>query len=343
MTNWVFNTKCKAPTDFVVGVFNNYKKDICETLDINAADTILSCVDDFHMNTYFIQDKTGKPLYVLKAINPISWDNSLLMINRELEISRYAYHIFEDMHPRRCKLLKVDEVNKTGVIVYNYVGPAFTYEQDTDTLNYLSELIYKILYKLHAATISESCGFGSFTPMYEMSSPHSGDYSFRYLLRDIERDNLDAGLGIRDSIKNKWIPRLDETKHFVLTHSDVTLSNILLNRAKKSAQSITLIDWTYSIWQNPSYDIANMFFWQYKFCGLEKAVDTLVKTVSKYDSLNIEINEILPCFLARKLIDYGRFNDRRLVNAGAEILGLENLEDMIIYLKNNPVFTKTET
>ena len=336
MSKWNYDTPAHKLPSYPIQVFEEYRNTISESLYIKPEEVTFCRVDCYHNNVFFIKDLKANPLFVVKAINPASWDSSISMITREVEISNYSYRVLRDMKPRIPVLFKYNNDTSRGVIVYNYLGSAFTYEKNINIIDTLAKTVYSKLFSLHSNTLSPNAGFGSFSPMYNIQSNNPSDYSFRFLLKDIDREKLDSEKTITKLIVNKWTPLLNQDKIFTLTHADVTLSNIILSG--KKIEDITLIDWTYSIWQNPCYDIANMFFWHYKYCGLDLAVKELRAYTKKYKKIGLDIVTGFPPFFARKLIDYGRFNDKILIKRASEILNLENFEDVVEYCRVNPLF-----
>ena len=330
-------TEDTIPTDFSKNTFDLYLEYICDKLQIkDHTKFLLSRVDDYHKHTFFIVDMDLKPVWVLKAINPESWDNTINMIGREIEISAYAYGLLPKMKPRKILALEYDHEKKWGIICYNYLGPAFTSEDDSMAINTWATEIYKVLFELHQKTVSDFFGFGQFSPIYPEKFSDSASYSFRFLLRDIVRDGFIEKDIITKYIREKWTPKLEQTKKNVLTHADITLSNVILTGPK--IKDLTLIDWTYSLWQNPAYDLANVLFWHIRFNGKEEALAQIEELIPKYKLLCIDIGESFPCFLARKFLDYGRFNQKQLRGHAVNLLNMDNFNDVKRYLLEHKVF-----
>lgn len=183
----------------------------------------------------------------------------------------------------------------------------------------MSILIPKILdylYRLHSKTISSSFGY-SLNPEEQYTTKGSiqfGDFESSYLLADIKRDNLKFNSQEMSNLMQA-INSLNRARIFCLCHCDVTLSNIIWD-----GSSVHLIDWSYSHFSEPAFDIAYTIFWLLELGFLEQAKEEIQKAFKRYQLLGFNIVPRFLFYLAYKYIEFGRFKGVGYINQGKQLL-----------------------
>ena len=277
-------------------------------------------VDNYHRNCFFVFSD-GKPRFVAKFLDQ-GWDINLESIWRDQEVNEYASELIGI--PKR-KIFKI--IEKTGpnpnVVIYDFLG--FALREDSLQPGELVERakdVLDILKKLHTSTVSPYFGSSLKETRRAEEKVSVGAAIKLFLLNDIERENLDPSGEAKQLIEEKWQPILDNEKVFSLTHGDVTLSNILIGESE-----VALIDWSYSRWSLPSYDLSYLLFWLLKAGEIELGERLFTEAKKVYAAEGFDIEKTCPFFLGQKTIEYGRFKGRDWVDLGKKIFKKDNFAD----------------
>jgi aminoglycoside phosphotransferase (APT) family kinase protein len=188
--------------------------------------------------------------------------------------------------------------------------------------------VLDILYNLHSKTISISFGY-SLKPKERYTGKGSilfGDFESKYLLADIKRYNIRFDEQEKKDLMQA-INFLNETDQFSLCHCDATLSNIIWD-----GSNICLIDWTYSHFTEPTYDIAYLIFWLLELKLLNEAQKEIERAFKRYQKLGLEIAPRFLFYLAQKYIEFGRFKGVSYIKQGKQLLKeipSKSLEDLL--------------
>jgi hypothetical protein len=289
---------------------------------------LLEPVNNYHKSTAYVyfNRKTQLPQAVVKVLNNKNWDNQIDMIQKENQIGVYVEEKIPTIKSRKMKIYQSQDENPTGIVYYEYLGQAQTNLSNTEEIIDLSIEVFELLSLLHFTTISTVPGYSIDEVKRRKENHEVAKLTCKYLLQDVKRENLDPDHEIERIIYEKWFPVFNQQTLFSLTHRDITLSNII----RMSNGGITFIDWTYSAWTDPTYDIANMVFWTIK-TGTNKnlIMKQIIELSNLYKKKGFYIEQTFPYFLARKFIDFGRFRGKEYVEIGRKLLGIQDLETLI--------------
>lgn len=291
-----------------------------------AGSATLTRVDHYHDNCFnvTINGNDGPGLaYVLKLLDSAkAWDTRENVLRREHDVGFFAAGIVPELKPRLFAGWASATEGSPALILYSYLGEAATYIKDSEqTLEILSALLPSLV-KLHTKTVSGEFGksLNKDGRKGEQYPQGVGAEIVRFLLNDIERDRLDPTGEILGLIKDKWIPVLDKEEVFSLTHKDVTMSNVIV----KDGRPISLIDWTYSRWEDPAYDLAYLAFWCITRGRGDEIRNLLNQSLSSYHEVGLYPEKTLSFFLAFKCIEYGRYIGKDWVSLGHDLLNVDS-------------------
>lgn len=183
----------------------------------------------------------------------------------------------------------------------------------------VSPVIPKVLdylYNLHSRTISNSFGY-SLNPKERCPTKESisfGRFESRYLLADIKSYNIAFN---DQEMKNllQAIDFLNEADLFSLCHCDATLSNIIWDKP-----NVCLIDWTYSHFTEPVYDIAYLIFWLLELKLFDQAQEEIKRAFERYQPLGFNIASRFLFYLTQKYIEFGRIKGVHYIKQGKQLL-----------------------
>lgn len=298
------------------------------------AGMVIAPVDHYHRNCYYItfQDSTeSRPTYVFKTLDPKKgWDVHEDMVRREHNVGVYASKKVSGLKPRLLSGWSSATETDPALVLYSYLGEAATYIEDPEeTFEILSNLL-PLLVDLHISTVSPNFGtsLNESERGQELYTAGNGAEIAKFLLNDIARDNLDPSGEIVNLIRSKWIPMLDQERVFSLTHKDVTLSNIIVEDGKPTS----LIDWTYSRWEDPAYDLAYLAFWCVKRGKGGEIGELINDSLERYHQVGLYPEKTLPFFLAFKCIEYGRFKGNQWVLVGQKLLETNDMNEAILLM-----------
>jgi len=274
-------------------------------------------VDNYHKNCFFIFDN-DLPRFVVKVLDQ-GWDIDMKSIYRDQEVNEYASNLIGV--PRR-KIVKIIEKNGPNpkVVVYDFLGLALREDslEPAELVEYTKDVL-DTLRRLHISTASRYFGSSLQETTRSEEKVNIGEAVSCFLLNDIEKESLDTSGEAKRLVKEIWQPILDNEKVFSLTHGDVTLSNMLL-----VGNGIALIDWSYSRWSMPSYDLSYLLFWLLKAGEKELSIRLFADAKKVYASEGFDIEKTCPFFLGQKAIEYGRFKGRDWVDLGKKIFKKNN-------------------
>lgn len=187
--------------------------------------------------------------------------------------------------------------------------------------------VFDYLYNLHSRTISNSFGYSpNSKERYQKGSVNFGRFESRYLLADIKRYNIAFNdQETKDLMRS--IDFLNEAELFCLCHCDATLSNIIWDDP-----NVYLVDWTYSHFTEPTYDIAYLIFWLLEFKLLNQAEKEIKRAFKRYQPLGFDIISRFPFYLAHKYIEFGRIKGIHYIEQGKQLLKeipTMSLEDLL--------------
>jgi len=294
-------------------------------------DVEIARVDHYHNNCCYVflsKEDDSDPAYVMKILDPQKgWDVNETDIRREHNVGAFASKIVPELAPRLFAGWCSSNDNTPGIVLYSYLGEAATYVTEPEqTLEILSKLLPSLV-KLHVSTSSTVFG-----KAIEEEERKSEKYEYGHgmeiakgLLNDIRRENLDPDGRIESVIKEKWIPILDSEDRFSLCHNDVTMSNILV----RDNTPVSLIDWTYSRWGDPSSDLAYLAFWCINRGKGEDISELYNLAFPVYNENGLHPERTLPFFLAYKCIEYGRFKGEDWVSLGQSLLSIDDSNEAI--------------
>jgi thiamine kinase-like enzyme len=172
------------------------------------------------------------------------------------------------------------------------------------------------LYKLHSTTVSNSFGYPDWSPKGrgKKIKDRFGEFESKYLLADIKRDNIEFTPSEK-KVLLRAINSLNRAKLFCLCHCDVTLSNIIWN-----GRGVHLIDWSYSHFTEPMFDVAYVIFWLLEFGFLDQAEREIRRSFKKYERLGFDFVPRFLFYLAHKYIEFGRFKGKAYIERGKKLL-----------------------
>ncbi len=295
---------------------------------------VVSPVDHYHRNCYYVtfQDSDeSRPTYVFKTLDAKkSWDVREDMVRREHNVGIYASKKVPGLKPRLLSGWSSATETDPALVLYSYLGEAATYIEDPEETFVILSNLLPLLVDLHTSTVSPIFGksLDENERRQEAYLNGIGTEIARFLLNDIDRDGLDPSGKITNLIKEKWIPALDKETIFSLSHKDVTMSNIIIEGEKP----ISLIDWTYSRWEDPAYDLAYLAFWCVKRGKGHEIMDLINSSMEKYHQVGLYPEKTLPFFLAFKCIEYGRFKGNQWVLVGQKLLETNDMNEAILLM-----------
>lgn len=198
---------------------------------------------------------------------------------------------------REYLLLQSSSDNPSGVpfVISSYIEGETLNMLSGEEVALLTPKMLDYLYRLHSQTISDFFGYlegrkrGSF-----------GEFESEYLLADIKRDSLIFNSQEMADLAQA-IQSLNEANVFCLCHCDATLSNIIWN-----GSNIHLIDWSYSHFSEPAYDLAYIIFWLLEFGYIQEARKEIIKFFERYKAIGFDIVPRFLFYLAQKCIEFGR-------------------------------------
>jgi len=184
------------------------------------------------------------------------------------------------------------------------------------TVSFVIPKVLDYLYDLHSKTISNFFGYflepkGRYT---RKASVRFAEFESKYLLADIQRDNIEFNTIERKDLM-RAINFLNKARLFCLCHCDVTLSNIIWD-----GSNVHLIDWSYSHFSEPTFDIAYTIFWLLEFGFLDQARKEIQEAFERYQLLGFNIVPRFLFYLAYKYIEFGRFKGVSYTKQGKELL-----------------------
>ena len=195
----------------------------------------------------------------------------------------------------------------------------------------LADDILEYLYYLHKRTISSSFK----KEFYPRSLKKSfEELESEYLLSDIQRAGINFSEKEKDSLE-RAISSLGEVELFSLCHCDVTLSNIIWD-----GKDVNMIDWTYSHFSTPAYDLAYFFFWMIKYEFINELEKKMRKVFEMYKEIGFNLSAPFLYYLSQKYIEYGRMmeGDERshYIKKGKKLLSkapIYSLEELLKVVK----------
>jgi len=196
------------------------------------------------------------------------------------------------------------------------------------TASFVIPKILDYLYDLHSKTISNSFGYslepkGRYT---KKASIRFAEFESKYLLADVQLDNIEFNTIERKDLM-RAINFLNNARLFCLCHCDVTLSNIIWD-----GSNVHLIDWSYSHFSEPTFDIAYTIFWLLEFGFLDQAREEIQRSFERYQLLGFTIVPRFLFYLAYKYIEFGRFKGVSYIKQGKQLLKeipSKSLEDLL--------------
>jgi len=208
------------------------------------------------------------------------------------------------------------------------------------TVSFVIPKVLDYLYDLHSKTISNSFGY-SLKPKRRYTGKASirfAEFESKYLLADIQRDNIEFNAIERKDLM-RAVNLLNNARLFCLCHSDVTLSNIIWD-----GSNVHLIDWSYSHFSEPTFDIAYTIFWLLEFGFLDQAKEEIQRSFERYQLLGFNIVPRFLFYLVYKYIEFGRFKGVSYIKQGKQLLKeipSKSLEDLLSSItkisKKNPL------
>lgn len=184
---------------------------------------------------------------------------------------------------------------------------------NNEEISVVAPKVLDYLYRLHSRFQSESYGYLQDDSCDKPVVPYE-QFESSYLLSDIERDGIMLTSREQDDL-NRAIMNLSKAAHFCLCHCDVTLRNTLV-----SGEEVHLIDWTYSHYTKPDFDIANVIFWLADFRLKKVLSKELGRSSERYKDLNLDIVPDLLYYLAQRYIEYGRIKGNSYIDRGKLLL-----------------------
>lgn len=319
---------------------NSLKKRINESLadlgfDENQISKIsLKRVDDFHKNIFIIfipsANASSPVTLILKILDPKSdWNITSKGIRKEHDFSFYASKMVSGLESRKVAGYFKKTKNLPAIIFYDYLGQAATKIDDPQKILSIVQQSLPLLTELHLKTVSKHFGksLNVFQRTKEDYFEGVGMEMIRLLLNDIKKDNLDPQGEISCLIEKKWLPILNAEKIFCLIHKDITLSNIIVQNGKVKA----FVDWAYSGWEDPAFDLAYLLFWALKSGQQTATLDLFNSILPLYKKVGFNIETTLSFFLAFKCLEYARFKGERWLKLGRELLGASSFKEAAVY------------
>lgn len=220
---------------------------------------------------------------------------------------------------------------KTPFYVSSYLKGQSLENSDRQEIEEITPRVLDYLFRLHVSTITNNFGFIN-TPL-DSTQDRFSEFEAKYLLADIARDSIPFSVEQRENL-TRTINSLDRVTRFCLAHCDVTVRNTLWN-----GKDIDLIDWTYSHYSEPGFDIANVVFWLAE-CGLANQLEVeLLRSDQRYKGIGFDIAPSFLFYLSQRYIEYGRIKGKSYIEKGkilqkytpSNIKGvLESIQDVII-------------
>jgi len=280
----------------------------------------LEKVSDYHCFTRIAKvrfiDKTEKKFIVKilgqgerkadKSVKDIIYEIAVLKKIKRLGFSTRDYLFVQD---------NINNPVKVAFSVSTYLEGVPLSDIPLYTTIKLIPKVLDIIYSLHSKTVSNYFGYLSRRTGSQKERKYSfAEFESRYLLADIERENIILNRQEKKDLM-RAINSLNEANLFCLCHCDVTLSNIIWNDPK-----IYLIDWTYSHFTEPAFDLAYIIFWMLDFGFLEEAKNEIRRSFERYHLLGFDIVPRFLFYLAYKCFEFGRFQGIDYVKKGKQLL-----------------------
>jgi len=311
---------------------------------------LLSGVPDYHPFTKILQvhfsdgreEKFVIKILKDKYLKDKQWnsDKSIKDILHEIAIQQKLNKLGFTI--RKYLFFETTNDNPIGFpfAVVTYLEGGSLNTMSPQTVSFVLPKVLDYLYDLHSKTISRSFGY-----LLEPERRYVGEtdvrfseFESKYLLADIQRDNIEFNATDRKNL-TRAINFLNDTQLFCLCHCDITLSNIVWD-----GSNIHLIDWTYSHFTDPTFDIAYTIFWLLKFGFFDQVRKEIQRSFERYKLLGFNIIPRFLFYLAYKYIEFGRFKGINYIKQGKRLLKeipSKSLEDLFSSIAKISISSKT--
>jgi len=287
----------------------------------NVKSIFIETVSDYHPFTRIlrIQYLDGREeKFVIKILKNkrSNSDKSVLDLLHEIAVQQKLKEL--GFQVRDYLLIETSENNLLGFpfAVGTYLEGVVLNKESPERVSVILPKVLDYLYELHSHTISTSFGYPDWSPKGSgrKIEERFGKFESKYLLADIKRDNIEFTPSEK-SILFRAISSLDRAKLFCLCHCDVTLSNIIWN-----GREVHLIDWSYSHFTEPMFDVAYVIFWLLEFGFIDQAEREIRRSFKKYERLGFDFVPRFLFYLAHKYIEFGRFKGKAYIERGKKLL-----------------------
>lgn len=310
-------------TPNLLSSLKHYQKEIASTLNIPPQQIFVEPVNHYHIYCakLLVKNTTNTKTYYIKSLDNNYFDNSDKKCLYDICINDHVSSLDSRIKARKVVLHIPTNENYFGLMLYEDLGSALTYISDKPKLMSVCDNILALIADIHFKTLSSS--YGKKLLSTTSTTKNHAFLATNLLFRDLIREDPNKYQPTIDFIKEKYFPIFNNQKAFCLIHGDITMSNII----QCPDNTYTLIDWTNSLWLDPSYDIANIVFWELIFNLKDRALFQLNKLLSAYKVKGFNIEDTFCFYLARRFIDQGRFTDKKYIDIGIQILKANSISE----------------